>query len=52
MKKLLQIIILSLFIFNNVSVKKRYRITKSFKELKNSEDRKAIEIENKHGKFG
>ena len=48
MKKLLQIIILSLLIFNNVSAEKRdIELQNLFKELKNSEERKAIEIENK-----
>ena len=41
MKKLLQIIILSLLIFNNVSAEKRdIELQNLFKELKNSEDRK------------
>ena len=48
MKKLLQIIILSLLIFNNASAEKRdIELQNLFKELKNSEDAKAIEIENK-----
>ena len=48
MKKLLQIVILSLLIFNNVSAEKRdIELQNLFKELKNSEERKAIEIENK-----
>ena len=48
MKKLAQIIILSLLIFSNVSAEKRdNELNNLFKQLKNSENTKAIEIENK-----
>ena len=48
MKKLTQIIILSLLIFSNVSAEKRDNELKDlFKQLKNSENTQAIEIENK-----
>ena len=48
MKKLLQIVILSLLIFSSVSAEKRdNELNNLFKLLKNSENTKAIEIENK-----
>ncbi|SVC29820.1 uncharacterized protein METZ01_LOCUS282674, partial [marine metagenome] len=48
MKKLAQIIILILLIFSNVSAEKRdNELNNLFKQLKNSENTKAIEIENK-----
>ena len=48
MKKLVQIIILSLLIFGNVNAEKREsELNNLFKLLKNSENTKAIEIENK-----
>ena len=48
MKKIIQIIILSLLIFGNVSAEKRdNELNNLFKQLKNSENTKAIEIENK-----
>ena len=48
MKKIIQIIILSLLIFGNVSAEKRdNELNNLFKQLKVSENTKAIEIENK-----
>ena len=48
MKKLVQFIILSLLVFSNVGAeKKNNELNKLFKLLKNSENTKAIEIENK-----
>ena len=48
MKKLVQLIILSLLVFSNVGAeKKNNELNKLFKLLKNSENTKAIEIENK-----
>ena len=48
MKKFVQIIILSLLIFSNVSAEKRDNELKNlFKQLKNSENTKSIEVENK-----
>ena len=48
MKKFVQIIILSLLIFSNVGAEKRdNELNNLFKQLKNSENTKAIEIENK-----
>ena len=48
MKKFVQIIILSLLIFSNVSAEKRdNELNNLFKKLKISENTKAIEIENK-----
>ena len=48
MKKLAQFIILSFLIFSNVSAEKRdNELNNLFKLLKNSENTKAIEIENK-----
>ena len=48
MKKLAQIIILSLLIFSSVSAEKRdNNLNNLFKQLKNSENTKAVEIENK-----
>ena len=48
MKKLVKLIILSLLIFNNVSAENRVNeLDNLFKLLKNSENTKAIEIENK-----
>jgi len=48
MKKFVQIIILSLLIFSNASAEKRDdELNNLFKQLKNSENIKAIEIENK-----
>ena len=48
MKKLVQLVILSLLIFSNVSAETRNNeLNNLFKLLKNSEDTKAIEIENK-----
>ncbi len=48
MKKLLQFIILSLLVFSNVGAEKKdNELNKLFKLLKNSENTKAIEIENK-----
>ena len=48
MKKLTQIIILSLLMYSNVSAEKRdNELNNLFTELKNSENTKAIEIENK-----
>ena len=48
MKKFVQIIILSLLIFSNVDAEKRdNELNNLFKQLKNSENTKAIEIENK-----
>ena len=48
MKKIIQIIILSLLIFSNASAeKKNNELNNLFKQLKNSEAAKAIEIENK-----
>ena len=48
MKKLVKLIILSLLIFNNVSAENRVNeLNNLFKLLKNSENTKAIEIENK-----
>ena len=48
MKKIIQIIILSLLTFNNVSAETRdNELNNLFKLLKNSENTKAIEIENK-----
>ena len=48
MKKLTQIIILSLLVFSNVSAEKRdNELNNLFTKLKNSENTKAIEIENK-----
>ena len=48
MKKLVQLIILSLLIFSNVSAENRVNeLNNLFKLLKNSENTKAIEIENK-----
>ena len=48
MKKLAQIIILSLLIFSNVSAEKRdNELNNLFTKLKNSGNTKAIEIENK-----
>ena len=48
MKKLVQFIIISLLIFNSVSAETRNNeLNNLFKLLKNSENTKAIEIENK-----
>ena len=48
MKKFTQIIILSLLIFSSVSAEKRDdNLNNLFKQLKNSENTKAVEIENK-----
>ena len=48
MKKLVQFIILSLLIFGNTSAETRHNeLNNLFKLLKNSEDTKAVEIENK-----
>ena len=48
MKYITQIIILSLLIFSNVSAENRdNELNNLFKKLKNSENTKAIEIENK-----
>ena len=48
MKKLVQLVILSLLIFSNVSAETRNnKLNNLFKLLKNSENTKAIEIENK-----
>ena len=48
MKKLVQFIILSLLVFSNVGAEKKdNELNKLFKLLKNSENTKAIEIENK-----
>ena len=48
MKKFAKIIILSLLIFSNVSAEKRdNELNNLFKQLKNSQNTKAIEIENK-----
>ena len=48
MKKFVQIIILSLLVFNNVNAEKRdIELQNLFKELKNSNNTKAVEIENK-----
>ena len=48
MKKIIQIIILSLLIFSNTSAEKRENeLNNLFKQLKNSENTNAIEIENK-----
>ena len=48
MKKLVQFIILSLFVFSNVGAEKKdNELNKLFKLLKNSKNTKAIEIENK-----
>ena len=48
MKKLIQLIILSLLIFSNVSAEtKNNELNNLFKLLKNSENTKALEIENK-----
>ena len=48
MKKLAQIITLSLLVFSNVSAEKRDdQLNSLFKQLKNSENAEAIEIENK-----
>ena len=48
MKKFAQIIILSLLFFSNVSAEEREsELNNLFKQLKNSEATKAIEIENK-----
>ena len=48
MKKLLPIVILSLLIFSSVSAEKRNNeLNNLFKMLKNTENTKAIEIENK-----
>jgi len=47
-KKIIQIIIISLLIFSNVSAEKRDdQLNSLFKQLKNSENAEAIEIENK-----
>jgi len=48
MNKIIQIIILNLLIFSNVSAEKRENeLNNLFKQLKNSENTNAIEIENK-----
>ena len=48
MKKFVQIIILSLLIFSNVGAEKRdNELNNLFTQLKNSENTKSIEIENK-----
>ncbi len=48
MKKLAKIVILSFLIFNNVIAEERdNKLNNLFKQLKNSENTKAIEIENK-----
>ena len=53
MKKIIQIIILNLLIISNVGAEKRdNELNNLFKQLKNSENTKAIEIEIKYGKFG
>jgi len=47
MRKVIIVIILSLLIFNNVSAEKREdELNNLFKQLKNSENTKAVEIEN------
>ena len=48
MKKIAKIVILSFLIFNNVIAEERdNELNNLFKQLKNSENTKAIEIENK-----
>ena len=48
MKKLLKILVLGLLFFSNVNAEEREsELNNLFKQLKNSEDTKAIEIENK-----
>ena len=48
MKKLAKIVILSFLIFNNVIAEERdNKLNNLFKQLKNSENTKAIELENK-----
>ena len=48
MKKLLGIVVLGLLLFNNVNAEEREsELNNLFKQLKNSEATKAIEIENK-----
>ena len=48
MKKLITLLVLSLLLFNNVNAAERENeLNNLFKQLKNSETKKAIEIENK-----
>jgi len=53
MKKFLAILVLGLLFFSNVNAEEREsELNNLFKQLKNSESTKAIEIEKKYGKFG
>ena len=53
MQKVLSILVLGLLFFSSVNAEEREsELNNLFKQLKNSEVTKAIEIENKYGKFG